>query len=96
MVGLAVVPALLRPEDLVVRLGARPASDVPGFADRHPLNRLDRGNGAGEATVEPVFPGDVGADPRHEPEGDDLETAAEALVRLPQAVDLINHPFACL
>ena len=77
-----------------LRAGA--AGDVPGFADRHSLDRLDRGDGAGEAAVEPVFPGDVGADPRDEAEGQHLEAAAEALVRLAQAVDLRDHRLARL
>ena len=77
-----------------LRAGA--AGDVPGFADRDPLDRLDRGDGAGEAAVEPVFPGDVGAEPGDEPEGEHLEGAAEALVGLAQAVDLGDHRLAGL
>src|SRR3954452_13912772 len=91
MVGLAVVAALLRPKDLVVGLRAGPAGDVPRFADRHPLHRLDRGDGPGEAPIEAVFPGDVGAEPRNEPEDPHLEAAAEALVGLAEPVDLLDH-----
>ncbi len=91
VVGLAEVAALLRPEDLVVGLRAGPAGDVPGLADRDALDRLDRGDGAGEAAVEAVFPGDVGAEPGDEAEGAHLEAAAEALVGLAQAVDLLDH-----
>ncbi len=77
-------------------LGAGAAGDVPGFADRDALDRLDRGDGAGEAAVEAVFPGDVGAEPGDEAEADHLEAAAEALVRLAQAVDLRDHRLARL
>ena len=77
-----------------LRAGA--AGDVPGFADRDALDRLDRGDGAGEAAVEAVFPGDVRAEPGDEAEGAHLEAAAEALVRLAQAVDLLDHRLARL
>ena len=85
------VAALLRPEDLVVRLRAGAPGDVPGFADRDALDRLDRGDGAGEPAVEPVLPGDVRAEAGDEAEGAHLEAAAEALVRLAQPVDLLDH-----
>src|SRR5262249_1591108 len=91
VVALAVVAALLGPEDLVVGLRAGPAGDVPGLADRDSLHRLDRGDGGGQAAVEPVLPGDVRAETADEVKGDHLEAAAEALVRLAQAVDLLDH-----
>ncbi len=74
-------------------MGLRPGppGDVPGLADRDALHRLDRGDGAGEAPVEAVLPGDVGAQPRDEAEDPHLEGAAEALVRLAQSVDLLDH-----
>ena len=96
MVGFAEVAVLLGPEDLVVGLGAGAAGDVPGLADRDALDRLDRGDGAGEAAVEAVFPGDVGAEAGDEAEDADLEAAAEALVGLAQAVDLGHHRLARL
>ena len=74
-----------------MRLRAGPAGDVPGFADRDPLDRLDRGDGAGEPPVEALLPGDVRAEPGDEAEGAHLEAAAEALVGLAQAVDLLDH-----
>jgi hypothetical protein len=69
--------ALLVPEDLIVRLGARQPGDLDRVADRGALDRLDRHHRLAEAAVEPLAPGDMRAQAGHEPERADLEDAAQ-------------------
>ena len=95
-VGLAVPAPLLGPEDLVVRLRARSPSHLPRLPHRDALHRLDRDQSLGEAAVEPGVPARVRAESGHEPEGTNLEDAAEALVRLPEPIDLGDHRLARL
>ena len=90
VVRLAVVAALRRPEDLVVRLRARLAGEVEALPQPDALDRLDRAQRAGDPAVEALLPGDVRAEPRHEPEGDDLEDAADRLVGLALDVDVLR------
>ena len=72
-------------------LRARARRDLPGGADADALDRLDRDHRLRDPAVEPIRPGDVGAEPRHEPPGARLERPAEALVLLPEPVDLGDH-----
>ena len=90
-VGLAVVAALGGVEDLVVGLRARHARDREAVADRDALDRLDRADRHRQAPVEALLPGDVRAEPGHQPERLHLEHAAERLVGLAQLVDLAHH-----
>ena len=96
MVGLAVEAALLAEEDLVVGLRARAPGDVEGVADRRALDGLDRAQRAGQAAVEPALPARVRAQPGRHAEGDDLEDAAQRLVRLALDVDVLDHRVARL
>ena len=91
MVGLAVEAALVAEEDLVVGLRARAPGDVEGVADRGALDGLDRAQRAGQAAVEAALPARVRAQPGRGAEGDDLEDAAERLVRLALDVDVLDH-----
>ncbi len=74
-----------------MRLRARHAGDRERVADRRALDCLDRADRHRQAPVHPLLPGDVRAEPRHEPERLHLEDAAERLVRLAQIVDLADH-----
>ena len=90
-VRLAVVAALVVVEDLVVGGGARAPGEVEAVADPAALDRLDGEHREPDAAVEARLPAHVGAEARHEPEGADLEDAAERLVALAQDVDLLDH-----
>ena len=67
-IGLAVVAALGRVEDLIVGLGAGAGGDLPRGADADPLDRLDRDHGLSDSAVELLLPGDVRAEAGHEPQ----------------------------
>ena len=58
------------------------AGEVEAVAELDALARLDRAHRAGEAAVEALLPAHVRAEAGHEAEGDDLEGAADRLVRL--------------
>src|SRR5919202_366706 len=93
-VRLAIEAALIVVEDLVVGLGARAPRDVEPVAERDALARLDRADRAGQATVEALLPADVRAEAGDDAERDHLEDAADRLVRLPLAVDVLDPPAA--
>ena len=88
-VGLAEVAAVLVVEDLVVRLRARAAREVEAVAEADALERLDGEQRHADPAVHPLLPRHVGAEPGREPEGAQLEDAAERLVALAQHVDLL-------
>ena len=94
VVGLAVEAALVAEEDLVVGARARAPGDVEGVADARALDRLDRAQRAGQAAVEPPLPARVRAQAGRGAEGDDLEDAAQRLVRLALDVDVLDHRVA--
>ena len=90
-VGLAVVAALGRVEDLVVGLRAGQPGQREAITDRDALDRLDRADRHRQAAVEALLPGDVRAHAREQPEGLHLEDPAERLVGPAQLVDLAHH-----